>query len=145
MFWNNLFKRKDRYVYNAYFNQYDTEIKHKLPSDRVKDYFGKRSINYWYVIPIEKKLNLVKDCICVVNIDEPKDNEHNWQVGEVLYFYPEYRWIKGCYYLFKNSENKLRISKCISVDKLGTFPPIFDGSETPGIGYECLGILIGKL
>ena len=55
----------------------------------------------------------------------------------------EFDIIKGTMYLIKNiSNNTIRVATCISVDKIGTFPPLFDGSETIGIGYEILGMVV---
>lgn len=49
-------------------------------------------------------------------------------------------YIKGEKYLFRKWDNTTRIATCIAVSK--NLPPIFDGHETPGIGYDIIGQLI---
>ena len=62
--------------------------------------------------------------------------------GDILLFTdkesPE-NW-RGHYLLVKH-DGKYRIAKCTSYDTITNFPPLFDGHETPGIGYEIIGFL----
>lgn len=49
---------------------------------------------------------------------------------------------KGEKYLFMTWNGKVRIATCKCIVRNSTMPPIFDGNETPGIGYDVIGKLI---
>lgn len=52
-------------------------------------------------------------------------------------------FVRGGLYLFKQGET-YRIATCITSDKAGTFPPVFDGHET-FITHDYVGRIIGRL
>lgn len=52
---------------------------------------------------------------------------------------------RGAKILIQNTDTKeIRLATCKSHDKIGTFPDILDGHETPGIGYTYIGIVVEK-
>lgn len=75
----------------------------------------------------------------------PNKDADNWKVGDCLVVDTG-----GCgfernkYYLFKHGSCSYRIARCTSIDKIGTFPPLFDGSETL-ITHDCIGRVVGVL
>lgn len=50
---------------------------------------------------------------------------------------------KGHYMLMKNDKDEYRIAQCIA--ETMNMPEIYDGNETPGIGYNIIGFLKYKI
>ena len=74
----------------------------------------------------------------------PTDTTDKWSKTDLLVVTTEdFTLERGGLYLFKQGA-QYRIATCKSVDRIGTFPPIFDGSET-FLTHELLGRVIGKM
>lgn len=141
----NRFKKHYRYD-NVHFTEY-TDIRiSKIGFKYYSTYFCKSIINFWFWKELKNKIKKSIPVCYNDNFPNDENGEIFKSFRSILYFYPNFEnYVKDNYYLFRRSDNKYRIVRCISVDKLGTFPPIFDGSETPGIGYECIGEMITDL
>lgn len=100
-------------AHDIYTNYYKTYISRRL----LKDYNVKKKHGY----------KLVNDI---------QDNE----IYHLDQTFTDYE--KGERYLFMKWNGKVRIATCTGVVKNSTMPPIFDGNETPGIGYDVIGKLI---
>lgn len=74
----------------------------------------------------------------------PTKDADLWQAGDVLVVDTEFDdFVRDRLYLFVQGRT-YRITRCIATDRIGSFPPIFDGHETL-ITHKCLGCVIGKL
>ena len=85
--------------------------------------------NYYRVLFLDESHPEFKhDDILLFNY---KDCPHNWRGHYVL--------------MMRDSDQTYRITKCTSYDTITSFPSLFDGSETPGIGYTIIGFLQYKI
>lgn len=74
----------------------------------------------------------------------PTWNTDRWEAGDVLVVDTEFdEFVRGGLYLFRQGKT-YRMAECRTVDKIGTFPPTFNGHETL-ITHDCMGRVIGKL
>lgn len=79
-----------------------------------------------------------------VRFVRPTMDTDKWRAGDILVVDAGFDdFVRGGLYLFRQGR-AYRIATCKSTDKIGTFPPLFDGSETL-ITHECLGRVIGRL
>lgn len=79
----------------------------------------------------------------VIFVRPTKDTD-KWQAGDILVVDTGFNdFARDGLYLFRQGKT-YRIATCISVDKIGTFPPLFDGHETL-ITHDCMGRVIGRL
>lgn len=69
------------------------------------------------------------------------DDTDKWSKGDILLFSKfKYPIERNDYVLMENLYNKkIRICQCTHPGKY-TFPDLYDGPETPGIGYQILGV-----
>jgi hypothetical protein len=125
---------------NEYWKVYQSlyDVKHKISDIKIR-YKGIRFSQYIKIIAQEKSLN---------NIKNSPDIQTTWEPGDILFFDYKHYYTpkKGDYILMSKSQfynindgTKYRIAQCIA--NSNNFPEIYDGSETPGIGYDEWGYL----
>lgn len=93
-----------------------------------KDYFFKSLDDKWHHTHDYIKVEALEDFAWI-------------KQGELLLVDTSIEPIKGSIVLFRNLEGLYRLGQCISQGTLRWEPDLFDGNETPGIGYELIGVV----
>jgi hypothetical protein len=140
LFFMHYYKKQSKLA-NEYWKVYQSlyDVRHKAYTDIKIQHKGIHFSQYIKIIAQEKSLN---------NVKNSTDVQTTWEPGDILFFDYKHYYTpkKGDYILMSKSQfynindgTKYRIAQCIACTD--TMPEIYDGSETPGIGYDEWGYL----